>query len=119
MRHTLPLRALVNSPIIEVIIDKMMIHPEDMDGISQELILASFEATLDSLEGDDAGPISHYAITVNNTRQFTLVAQYLASGLLFWQVSCVLANTKEVLGIRSIGSCMEGLSASMLVSSVQ
>ena len=79
-----------------------------MDGISQERILTSFEATLDLLEGDDAGPISHYAITMNNARQFTLVAQYLASGLSFWQVSCVLANTKEVLRIGSIGSCTEG-----------
>ena len=64
--------------------------------------------TLDLLEGDDACPISCYAITMNNARQFTLVTQYLVSGLSFWQVSRVLADTKEVLGIGSIGSCTEG-----------
>jgi hypothetical protein len=38
-----------------------------------------------------------------------LVAQYLAAGLSFRHVSQVIMETKEVLGIGSIGSCSEGI----------
>ena len=38
----------------------------------------------------DASDVSRYAITVSNTKQFQLVAQYLASGLSFLQVAQVL-----------------------------
>lgn len=44
---------------------------------------------------------------MNNAKQFTLLAQYLESGRSFRQVSRVLTNTNEVLGIGSIGFCME------------
>jgi hypothetical protein len=66
--------------------------------------------TLDSSEdAADAGDVSWYAITITNTKQFQLVAQYLAAGLSFRQVSQVIMETKEVLGIGSIGSCSEGI----------
>lgn len=84
-----------------------MIHPEDTGGISRERTLVSFEATLDSLKGDEAGPISRYAITLKNARQLTLVAQYLASEVSFRQVSRALTDTNKVLRIGSIGSCTE------------
>jgi hypothetical protein len=66
----------------------MMFHPEDMDGITRARLHESFVPTLDSSEGaTDAGDVSRYAITVTNTKQFQLVAQYLAAGLSFRQVS--------------------------------
>jgi hypothetical protein len=88
----------------------MMFHPEDMNGIRARLH-ESFVPTLDSSEGAaDAGDVSRYAITVTNTKkQFQLVAQYLAAGLSFRQVSQVIMETKEVLGIGSVGSCSEGI----------
>ena len=55
------------------------------------------------------GNVSWYAIIVGNTKQFQLVAQYLAAGLSFRQMSQVMLNTKELLGIRSIRSCSEGI----------
>jgi hypothetical protein len=62
-----------------------------------------------SEDAADAGDLSRYTITVTNTKQFQLVAQYLAAALSFRQVSQVLMETKEVLGIGSIGSCSEGI----------
>jgi hypothetical protein len=88
----------------------MMFHPDDMDGITRARLLESFVPTLYSSEdAADAGDVSGYAITVTNTKQFQLVAQYLAAGLSFRQVSQVIMETKEVLGIGSIGSCSEGI----------
>jgi hypothetical protein len=104
------LRVLIDKDIVDVIIGEMMFHPEDMDGITRARLLESFVPTLDSSEdGADAGDVSRYAITVTNTKQFQLVAQYLAAGLSFLQVSQVIMETKEVLGIGSIGSCSEGI----------
>jgi hypothetical protein len=104
------LRVLIDKDIADVIIGEMMFHPEDMDGITRTRLLESFVSTLDSSEdAADAGDVSRYAITVTNTKQFQLVAQYLAAGLSFSQVSQVIIETKEVLGIGSIGSCSEGI----------
>ena len=79
-----------------------------MDGITQARLLASFVPTLYSSEdAADAGTVSWYAIIVVNTKQFQLVAQYLAAGMTFRQVAQVMLDTKELLGIGSIGSCSE------------
>jgi hypothetical protein len=81
-----------------------------MDGITQARLFESFVPTLDSSEdAADVGDVSRYAITVTNTKQFQLVVQYLAVGLLFRQVTQVIMEMKEVLGIGSIGSCSEGI----------
>jgi hypothetical protein len=106
--RTPQLRVLTDKDIVDVIIGEMMFHPEDLDGITRTRLLESFVPTLDSSEDEaDAGDVSRYAITVTNTKQFQLVAQYLAAGLSFRQVSQVIVETKEVLGIGSIGSCSE------------
>jgi hypothetical protein len=101
---------LIDKKILDVIIGKMMFHLEDMDGITRARLLESLVSTLDSSEdAADAGDVSRYAITVTNTKQFQLIAQYLAAGLSFRQGSQVIMKTKEVLGIGSIGSCSEGI----------
>jgi hypothetical protein len=108
--RTPQLRVLIDNNIVDVIIGEMMFHPDDMDGITRARLLKSFVPTLDSSEGAaDACDVSHYAITVTNTKQFQFVAQYLAAGLSFRQVSQVIMETKEVLGIGSIDSCSEGI----------
>jgi hypothetical protein len=83
--------AASGTPQLRVLIDKdivaMMFHPEDMDGITRARLLESFLPTLDSSEdAADAGVVSRYAITVTDTKQFQLVAQYLAAGVSFRQV---------------------------------
>ena len=66
----------------------MMFHPEDMDGITQARLLASFVPNLYSSEdAADAGNVSRYVIIVRNTKHFQFVAQYLADGLSFSQVA--------------------------------
>jgi hypothetical protein len=108
--RTPQLRVLIDKGIVGVIIGEMMFHPEDMDGITRARLLESFVPTLDSSEGaEDTGDVCRYAITVTNTKQFQLVAQYLAAGLSFRQVSQVKMETKEILGIGSIDSCSEGI----------
>ena len=87
-----------------------MFHPEDMDGITQARLLASFVPTLYSSEdAADAGNVSRYVIIVRNTKHFQFVAQYLADGLSFSQVAQMMLGTKELLGIGRIGSCYEGI----------
>jgi hypothetical protein len=96
--------------IVDVVMGEMMFHPEDIDGITRSRLLESFVPTLDSSEDvTDAGDVSRYAITITNTKQFQLDSQYLAAGLSFRQVSQVNMETKEVLGIGSIGSCSQGI----------
>ena len=56
--HTLPLRALIDKDIVDIIIGDMMFHPEDMVGITRARLLASFVPTLDSSEdAADAGNV--------------------------------------------------------------
>lgn len=108
--RSIPLRALVDKDIVDIIIGDMMFHPEDMDGTTRARLLSSFVPTLDSSEdAANASGISRYAIIVNNTKQFLLVAQYLAAGLSFRQVAQVVLDTKELLGVGSIGSVSEGI----------
>lgn len=106
--RTLPTVALVGSSVIKIIICKTLIRLDDIDKISRERVLTSFKATLDSSEGDNAGLFCHYAIAVNYAKQITLVTQYLASGPSFRQVSPVITNTLEVLGVGSIVASTEG-----------
>ena len=104
--HSLPLRALIYKDIFYIIIGDMMFRPEDMVEITRARLLASFFPTLDSSEdAADAGSVSRYAIIFSNTKQFQLVAQYFAAGLLFCQVAQVILDMKELLSIGSIGSC--------------
>ena len=108
--HSLPLRALIDKDIVDIIIGDMMFHLEDMDGITRARLLTRFVPALDSSEdAADAGNVSRYAIIVRNKNQFQLVAQYLAAGLSFRHVAQVILDTKEILGIGSIGSCSEGI----------
>jgi hypothetical protein len=108
--RTPQLRVLMDNDIVDVTIGEMMFHPEDMDGITRARLLERFVPTLDSSEdAANAGDVSRYAITVTNPKEFQLVAQYLAAGLSFRQVSQVIMGTKEVLGIGSIGSSSEGI----------
>jgi hypothetical protein len=108
--RTPQLRVLIDKDIVDAIIGEMMFHPEDMGGITRARLLESFVPTLDSSEdAADAGYVSRYAIVVTSTKQFQLLAQYFAAGLSFRKVSQVIMETKVVLGIRSIGSCSEGI----------
>ena len=108
--HIIPLRTLTEKDIFDIITVDMMFHPEDMDGVTRARLLASFFPTLDSSEdAADAGDVSWYAIIVSNTKQFQLVAQYLAAGMSFHQVAHVILDTKNLLGIGIIGSCSEGI----------
>jgi hypothetical protein len=101
---------MLDKDIVDIIIAEMIFHPEDMDGITRARLLEGFVPTLDSSEdAADADDVSRYAITVTNIKQFQLVAQYLAAGLSFRQVSQVNMETKDVLGIGSIGSCSKGI----------
>jgi hypothetical protein len=45
--RTPQLRALIDEYIVEVIIGEMMLHPEDMDGITRARLLESLVPTLD------------------------------------------------------------------------
>jgi hypothetical protein len=85
--RTPQLRVLIDKDIVDAIIGAMMFHPEDMDEITRARLLESLLPTLDSSEdAADACVVSRYAITVTNTKQFQLVAQYLAAGVSFRQV---------------------------------
>ena len=112
--HTIPLRALINKDIVNIIIGDMMFYPEDMVGINRARLLSIFLPTLDSSDdAADAGNVSRYAIIIGNTKHFQLVAQYLAAGLLF------CPTKKSYLASGALDHSLRGLSAVMLISSVQ
>ena len=78
--HTIPLCELIDKDIVDIIIGDMMFHPEDMFGITLACLLARFVLTLDSSEdAAEARNVSRYIIIIGNTKQFQLVAQYLAA----------------------------------------
>jgi hypothetical protein len=86
--RTPQLVVLIDKDIFGVIIGEMMFHTEDMDRITWARLLESFVQNLDlSEDAADEFDVSRYAITVTKTKQFQLVAQYLAAGPSFRQVS--------------------------------
>ena len=92
--HTLPLRALIDKDIVDIIIGDMMFHPEDMVGITRSRLLASFVPTLYSSEDAAyACNVSWYTIIAGNTNQFQLVGKYLAVRMSFRQVAHVMLDT--------------------------
>ena len=96
--HIIILGTLINKDIFNIIIVDVIFHLEDMDGVTLTRLLLSFVPNLYSSEdAADAGDVSRYAIIVSNTKQFQLVAQYLAAGLSFHQVEHVIIDTKEML----------------------
>ena len=67
--HRLPLHALIDKNIVDIIIGDIIFHPEDMYRINQARLLASFVPTLDSSEDAAyAGNVSCYSIIVGNTK---------------------------------------------------
>eukprot|EP00171_Calliarthron_tuberculosum_P001131 IDg1131t1 len=91
--RVLPKRVLIDKGIVDVIIGDMMFHSEDMNGVSRARFLESSASTLDPSEAaQDSSNASRYSITIRNTKQFQLVAQYLAAGLSFRQVTQRIAE---------------------------
>jgi hypothetical protein len=108
--RTPPVRVLIDKDIVDVIIGEMMFHPEDMDGTTRALLLESSVPSLDSSEGAaDAGDVSRYAITVTNTNQFSVGCTIFGCWTVVPSGFAMIMETKEVLGIGSIGSCSEGI----------
>ena len=106
--HSIPLRIMTGKEIVDIIIGDMVFHPEGLDRITQARLLARFLTTIYySEDASYAWDIIWYAIIVRNTKQFRLVAQYLAAGMSFHQLAQVMVDTKELLGIYIIGSCSE------------
>ena len=100
-----PLCDLINKDIFKVIIGGMVFHPDCMDSVSQSCILSTFVSTLNYLKDvADAVNISPYPITTINTKYFLLISKYLAYVIPFHQVSQVVFNTKDILGISSLDS---------------
>ena len=79
-----PLHVLIDQGIVDVILDDIMFHPEDINGVSRTRLLSSFVSTLGSSEKADAKKVSRYAaINSSNPKQFLLIVQYLAARLTF------------------------------------
>ena len=73
-----------------------MFHPEDLGGITRLRLITRFFPALDYLEdAADSGNTGKYSITINSTKQFNLVAQYLFAGLSLYKMTQVVVNTKE------------------------
>lgn len=64
--RSVPLCALIDKYIVDVIIGEMMFPSEDMDEVSRASLLDSFVQTLDSSWDADASEVSRYAIRANN-----------------------------------------------------
>ena len=80
--QSFPLHMLINKEIFDIILGNIMFHPKYLDGIPQSRFMESFVLTLDySEDAADIGDISRYAIIISKTKQFQLVAQYLAAGM--------------------------------------
>lgn len=98
---------------VEVIIEDMMLHPEDMSSASRACLLLGFEPILDPFENtaDFTGTIWH-AIIAKNSMQFQLFARYFGAGLSFSQVPQVMLETKELLYNEGSGSISESVVSS-------
>lgn len=105
---------LINAPIVDLIIGKMLWDPEETGGQTHAKMMASFSDVEDESEPPPEGYGSdRYRIVINNRLQFFLAIDFLAAGLSFRQVSRVLHHTKERSGLASICMCSDVTISSM------
>lgn len=99
---------LINAPIVDVIIGKMLWDPEDTEGQTHARMMASFSDVADESEALPEGHGSNrYRIVIKSRLQFFLAIDFLAAGLSFRHVSRVLHHTNERSGLVSIGMCSD------------
>lgn len=95
----------------------MMFNPDEIGSLTHEKFLGLFTVNCDHDEDEAPAPNDdcYYSVTITSMKQFTLTAKYLKSGLSFLQVNFVLNDTKDVLGMGSIGFCTETLVGKQVV----
>lgn len=90
----------IDASIIDVIIGKMLWHPEDSgSSMTWKTMMMAFEVNFDDETGEN-----HYSITIKNTLQFELVIDYISFGASFVLISKMLATTKDKAECPRIGT---------------
>ena len=104
----------VSKSIVEVLIGDMFCSPDPEDNMqmTKERMMQVFESCVDATEEEGQGyGDSHYSITIKNCIQCQLAIDYLAASLFFRQAVAVIQSTKERIGLASIGSCTDKITA--------
>ena len=89
----------IDKDIAEKIMDDLLFVAEEDDDINQTLEAMGFDPI-----DDDADNISHYQATIPNYLQFLSVIKFVGAGLSFRQVSQVMGDMKESLGLHQVGN---------------
>lgn len=89
----------IDKDIVEKIMDDLLFVAEEDDEIRQTVEAMGF----DSID-DDTERFSHYQATIPNYLQFLCVVKFVGAGLSFRQVSQVMGDMKESLGLHQFGN---------------
>lgn len=79
--------------------DDLLFVAEEDDDISQTVEAMGFDPM-----DDDTESISHYQATIPNYLQFLSIVKFVGAGLSFRQVSHVMGDMKECLGLHQVGT---------------
>lgn len=107
MARVLHIDLFIDVGIDVIIIEDILFHPDDIDGVSNIRASALLAPNLDASDAA-AGAISWYLIRISNPNQFALVVSYLVAGLSSRQSSVVLYATKTLLGV-SMRKCSDSM----------
>ena len=89
--NIMPLIFLINSAIVDVLIDYMFFYSDDHDETTQKTALKLFIRKK-----------NHYEVKISNPTQFHLIVAYIAREISFRQCEGLLNDTRRITDILSI-----------------
>ncbi|ETP33409.1 hypothetical protein F442_18063 [Phytophthora nicotianae P10297] len=85
------LRMPVSKPIVEIVIEALLFHPDDLEGLTHKRALSLFVKS-------DTSDNGTYTVTIKKAKRFSLVVKLVASGSSFCQATIQAQIVREETG---------------------
>mgnify|MGYP003323867812 CR=1 FL=1 len=96
---------LINGPIVDTILGKLLFHPYDVEGITHEQALSLFK----NLDPDEAVEQDKYGVVLKTCHRFNLCIRFVSCGASFCMASCLMDCMLAESGILYYSGCTEAI----------
>ena len=101
------LRLLINGPIVDTILGKLLFHPNDAVGIMCEQALSLFK----NLDPDEAVEQDKYGVVLKTCHRFNLCIRFVSCGASFCMASRLMDCMLPESAISYYGGCTEAVAS--------
>ena len=77
------IRILVNAKIIKTVFRELLLHPDDVDGVTRERALNLFKKLEDPSGSDEVGQRDVYEVVIKTRCRFELCIKFVSCGASF------------------------------------